>query len=173
MSASPERTRHYSVNVSSSLSSPVAASSPPFSTRRYTDLSSPVGLSLPPAYRPSSAEGRRTKQVYGGLNSNSSSSGNNKTGLQKIAAKMFRKEQRKSATKMVPGFFDPLDDVEGYRPGGGSPDGTSSPSHSGSGGNFNRTRSYSVGSRTALKLRRGGKEREEFFMWKPVKVSPK
>lgn len=111
----------------------------------------------PASNRPSSAEGRR------GLK-HGVPAAHNKTGLQKIA-KLFRKEQRKGEKMRVPpGFFDESNDVEGYRPqGGDSPE--TSPNA------FRRNRSYSVGSRTALKIKRGKEREESFFMWKPVKVN--
>ena len=109
-----------------------------------------------PYIRPSSADGGKRRSKGRRHVSASTNTG----GIRKIT-KLFRRpkgEEIDFGHKAVPpGFYD---DYE-YSHRSMSPD---SP--------FERNRYYSLGSRTALKLRKNGKEKDEpFIMWKPCKVT--
>ena len=85
-------------------------------------------------------------------------------------SKMFKKENAgrrglsSEKTRTPPGFSD-MDSSDALRP--------CSPESSPPVGNFtrNRIRSHSVGSRVAMKVRKGKERDDIFFMWKPVRVS--
>ena len=95
----------------------------------------------------------------------------NKNSLHKIT-KIFRSKESKGGGNKGPGV-DRLrvpSEAEASLNGDGSGIVGGARSPEGSPNAFRRIRSYSVGSRTALKVRRGKDREEQFFMWKPVKV---
>ena len=102
--------------------------------------------------RPSSADGGKRTKPPKRHHSNS-----HKPKLRKLAKKFLRSNKEEDMKlKIPPGFFDEYD----------TPHRSLSPDSP-----FQRNRYYSVGNRTALKIKRIGKDKEEpFFMWKPCKV---
>ena len=101
--------------------------------------------------RPSSADGGKRSKPSKRHHSSSS-----KPGIRKLARKFLKSKDEEAKMKIPPGFYDEYDGLHRSV----SPD---SP--------FQRHRYYSLGSRTALKIKRIGKDKEEsFFMWKPCKV---
>ncbi|XP_019850856.1 PREDICTED: rho GTPase-activating protein 6-like [Amphimedon queenslandica] len=125
--------------------------------------------------RPPSAEGRAAGKTFQAAQFQGSRHGSlvvspNKNSLHKIT-KMFRSKEGKGGTSKGPGgdkLRVPSEAEAGLNgDGSGFVGGARSPE--GSPNAFRRIRSYSVGSRTALKVRRGKDREEQFFMWKPVK----
>ena len=105
--------------------------------------------------RPSSADGGKRNKPAKRHHSASS----HKPKLRKLAKRFLRSNKEEDMKlKTPPGFFDESET---------SPHRSLSPESP-----FQRNRYYSLGSRTALKIKRIGKDKEEaFFMWKPCKVS--
>lgn len=103
--------------------------------------------------RPSSADGGKRNKPPKRHASTSS-----KPGIRKLAKKFLRPKDDSDVFKpKAPPCFNDEDDPHHRSLSPESP--------------FQRTRYYSLGSRTALKIRRIGKDKEEpFFMWKPCKV---
>lgn len=104
--------------------------------------------------RPSSADGGGKRNKLPNRRASTSS----KPGIRKLAKKFLRPKDDNDVFKpKVPPCFVDDDDLPHRSLSPESP--------------FQRTRYYSLGSRTALKIRRIGKDKEEpFFMWKPCKV---
>ena len=134
--------------------------------------------------RPSSAEGRASMKTFQAPPSSSvvvgtarhgsllvpNSTNHNKHSLHKIT-KMFRGKEGKGGSGKEKLRVPPTGDGGESSTGGGEGSGlVGGRSPEGSPNAFRRIRSYSVGSRTALKVRRGKDREEPFFMWKPVKV---
>ena len=134
--------------------------------------------------RPSSAEGRASMKTFQAPPSSSvvvgtarhgsllvpNSTNHNKHSLHKIT-KMFRGKEGKGGSGKEKFRVPPTGDGGESSTGGGEGSGlVGGRSPEGSPNAFRRNRSYSVGSRTALKVRRGKDREEPFFMWKPVKV---
>lgn len=136
--------------------------------------------------RPSSAEGRASMKTFQAPPPSSvvgtarhgsllvpNSTNHNKHSLHKIT-KMFRGKEGKGGSGKEKLRVPPNGDGGESSTGGGEGSGlVGGRSPEGSPNAFRRIRSYSVGSRTALKVRRGKDREESFFMWKPVKVRGK
>ena len=120
--------------------------------RLHTDTRVDVPISSDMSHvRPSSADGEKRRKPK-----RHSSASNNKAGIRKLAKMFHRSREEDLKLKIPPGFFDEYEAAQRSL----SPD---SP--------FQRNRYYSLGSRTAFKLKRMAKEKDEpFFMWKPCKV---
>ncbi len=122
--------------------------------RRAMDNGTSVVSPDSPYIRPSSADGGKRNKPSSTKRHHSSAG---KAGIRNRLAKKFLKPRDdESKPKIPPGFYDEYEAAHRSV----SPD---SP--------FQRNRYYSLGSRTALKIKRIGKDKEEaFFMWKPCKV---
>ena len=121
-------------------------------SNRWNNVSSSLDS---PYIRPSSADGGKRNKPSSTKRHHSSAG---KPGFRNKLAKKFLKprDDDSKQPKIPPGFYDEYETTHRSV----SPD---SP--------FQRNRYYSLGSRTALKIKRIGKEKEEaFFMWKPCKV---